>query len=1276
MQRGAVARRRMARLFAHSVFEGGSARFRSRWPMVRSGNTGRRSPIARGVGLIAVWGLALAVVSAPARGADTPVLRAVETSGGIRVDTGAVSFELQDTGGVRSLRIGSKPLVADNADPLVMGELFESRTYDGYRDAAEGKTIAGEWRPATHQYRTTADEFQAEFTGQLDFGAADAIACRLTVAAVAGEPAVRMGIELRQQGAFRDRFLRGVALRLPLALNERKRIVQGGDRGVQWDTRHRYDFHVSMTNTLMPEPDHNVWRLFAIDQNTAGDYHIWRSESAVTCPLSMQRGLAAPGWMSVYDEQAGLLFAYRKWTQRAPKSLRVDADGSGQATVWLWHAGLPALDLRSPQAAAVFGAVHETDWLAFAGSFADSRPDAALARRWGVETLASDPPARNDPPLAELDLLDAPAADADAPLVTSGVPLPRGALRDPARVRLWRDPTEISVQTRATAYWPDRSIKWLLLTFPTDAAAVSGGAGEGQTLRFDLTRRDGSKTAYRLEYGDAVRAGQPQAALAARQQADVVQIDTGPLQIAVGEGRRWLRSVKLRGREMLGPDEARSFVDFLRTDPTYPCMTAQAQGALDDGAFTAQSVRLEEAGPLRAVVRLEGMTSAQEPTRIILRLEAFAGRSTVRLFHTAEFLHKDPRVAFIRRMGVELPLGGLQQARVTVGAQDGPTSLASGVRAGLRQHSHLGFEAWHQAADERFLRVDQTGHRSRGWLDLSGSQGGVAVVLRDMWQQFPNELVADVSGNRLTAYFWPESHPVMDVRRYSNYPHLGQGESTPADTRWVAKTFYPNGPIVGISKTHELLLYFHGPDVGGDRIDAVAADFQRPPLAFAGGDYNVQTGVILPQSLPSAPGFDRLHANLEHFAQFWLRHQRLWGWYGFWDYGDVQHHYKTGYGWILPAERLVEIRKRPADELRQLNVARWQVPDYAPNQEWAFENGRWGWNNTEGLPGLYVQNHYLRTGDREVFFFAEAMARHFRDVDMRHDGQWFGLGTRHGVQHWSDGNHEERQTTHSEFRYIHYLTGDMRSRDFAEKLFQGVYSRRSVSIHAAHSGRIQGLLTWWEMTGSEDVAAMLAKYMSSFVTSEGICESPNVRFPDVQCVAQDRDVNSGNMFFWTFGAAHGLLEYYYLTHDPKLQQALIRAADQAIRQRKVGYLLKAVIFAARHASDPTPYLQSLEDWAITSPYALQVVPHNPLFYGGPRGMLQGSVSGSLFAMNDVPYLLSAVSGDPPINDRHLRRLQQVDQHGASDYQMPALDWQSAYDRDELREYLRVKHPQP
>ena len=1213
-------------------------------------------------------------------------LEVVDVHGGVTVYTGAIRFELRNDTVLRALHIGDEVLVGDNDAPLLAASVLESEDYDGWRDYAPGEIVEAVYQPVGHEYTRDAREFGAVFTGRLDFGKGDFIGCEVALKAVAGSPFLEVAVELAPQGNFTDRFLRSVALRVPLGLDRRKRVVQAGDRGVQWDTRHWYQFHIGPTGKLLNEPDHNIWRQFAVDQNTEGDYHIWRVESAATSPLTMQRGVRAPGWMAVYDQRAGALFAYREFAEGAPKSLRVMAEGAGEAAVYFWHPGLPALDVNAPRAQVVFGKRHITDWLAFAGEFADSRPDAALAERWGVESLASDPPARNEVPLADLELTDELPADAEAPLVSGGVPLPKGALTDAAHVRLQHDGVDVPLQTRPLAFWPDQSIKWLLLTFPANGGLVEGACGfadeasgagdEGGVLRFGLTRRDDSRSSYLLDYGGSARMGTPGEILVASQDGDRVAIDTGPLQLELAAGESWLRSAKFCGEEFLKGGGARSFVDFLNTRETYVCQTAHGKGDLDDGGFVPERIELEEAGPLRAVVRLRGMSRSREPARMTVRLEAYAGRSAVRVFQSVEFLHKDPRVAFVRRMGVELPLAAAEGGRVTVGGQDGPVVLGEGVRNGLKQHSHLGYSAWHQRAGERFLRFDEEKNRSRGWLDISADRGGIAVVLRDMWQQFPNELTADVEAGRLAAYFWPESGPLMDVRRYSNYPHRSVGEAVPADTDWIENSYYAKDPFVGVSRTHEVLLYFHGPDTSGERIGSVAADFQRPPLVYAGADGYLNTGVLLPQPLPGTGGFSRVEANMDHYARFWMRHQRLWGWYGIWDYGDVQHMYKTGYGWIVPADKLVELLAEPPDDYEDIDASQWRKGDYAPNQEWAFDNGRWGWANTEGLLGLYMQNQYMRTGDRDIYFFVEAMARHVRDVDMRHDGMWYGRGTRHGVQHWSDGNHEERQTTHSEFRYHHYLSGDMRSRDFARRLYSDIYAQRDVHIHAAHSGRLQGLLTWWEMTGSGEAGAILEKYIPCFIVPGGICESPRVDFPGVECLVQDRDINSGNMFFWTFGAGHGVLEYFYLTGQPEIAKALIRVTDHAITLDNPRNLRKAVAFAARHADDPAPYRAYLEEWAKGEGMLVQVVPHNPDFYAGPRGLLRGNTTGSLFTMNDVAYLLTVLDGDPALDEERRAEMERVDGEGERFYSMPGLSWQSEYDRPELEEYLGIKNRQP
>ncbi|MFW6157021.1 MAG: LamG-like jellyroll fold domain-containing protein, partial [Armatimonadota bacterium] len=391
-----------------------------------------------------------------------------ELDDGARVDTGAAVFELTDDGGLRALTIGGEPVIAGNELPLMAASVFESTDYDGWRDHASGEIVEATWRTDQHRYDANDEEFTATYTGTLDFGGGDAIGCELALAIRRGSPFLTATVALEHEGDFGDRFIRDVSLRLPLALDRRKRVVQGGDRGIQWNTRHFYQFHVGPTQRLLNEPDHNIFRRFAVDQNSATDYHLWRSESRATPALTMQRGEQAPGWMAAYDERAGLIFGYRDFADSAPKSLRVEAEGSGEARVCLWHEGLPALAVDSPQAASVFGKTHRLDVAPFDDEFSFAQPDVALAAQWGLDGLASDPPNRNEMPLDGLNPLAEESAEDEAPLITGGVALPRGAVSDPENVRLQHDGADVPVQTKPVGYWPDGSIMWLLLSFPPE----------------------------------------------------------------------------------------------------------------------------------------------------------------------------------------------------------------------------------------------------------------------------------------------------------------------------------------------------------------------------------------------------------------------------------------------------------------------------------------------------------------------------------------------------------------------------------------------------------------------------------------------------------------------------------------------------------------------------------------------------------------------------------------------------------------------------------------
>ena len=1206
-------------------------------------------------------------------------LEVLDGQQGLFVDTGAAQFMFasKSHGGLWSVKVGEKRLVRARAAPPLFGVLMESKVYDGCRDYVEdAKLLDAAYQLRSFEHKQEGDALSIVVNAELSWPGGDRVLAEMRSSLEAGSAHIATAVALKPDGRFTNRFVRELGLQLPLALNFRKRVVQGGDQGWQFDTRHYYQYHLDTRRNLMTEPEHNWWRYFMVEQDRPTHFRAWRSESADTAALTAQHGHQAPGWMAAYDQQGGILWAYRRMHERPAKAVAADAEDSGLARVYLHPPTAPAIAVSSPQAKkSLFEGAHRTDWVCFDGEIIFAQPARTLAEAWGEEQLASDPPAR--PKIVELDLWDAPPATDDrVPLVVGGLPLPKAAISNANQMRLLKGDKDVPCQARPVAYWPDRSIKWLLLIFPLEGRTSKSGRGEGQTLDFNVTLRQGGSERFRLLYGHQIRRGVVSSALSARQESDRVHIDTGPLSLVVAKGQTWLRDIRLRGRPILSsPDDHRTaFVDFLRNDNAYVVNTTHPQGTLDPGALEVDKVELEESGLLRAVVRMEGMTTSEEPQRVILRLEAYAGRSWVRLFHSVEFLHKDPRRAFVRSMGLSLPLKlDPKKSRFVAGTQTGPKALGEAAATGLRQTSHLSCSLWQQPSGQRFADEVEQGQRCRGWLTWTDDRVGCTAVVRNMWQEYPKEIVADPQAGELRIGLWPESHPLMDVRRYSNYPHPSQGESARHPSSWVDKSYYPNDPFVGVSKTHELLLYFHDANVPAEQIDAVAADFQSPGLVYVTPEWYASLGIALPYPAPDEERFLRMDANLENVTSFWLFHQKIWAWYGMWDFGDVMHKFGPGgYGWILPPDEIARLLKLPAEERHSIDVSSKRMYDYRAQQDWCFDNGRWGWGNTEGLPGLFLQMQYLRTGRRDIYFAVEAMARHTRDVDMRHDGMWFGKGTRHGVQHWSDGNHEERQTVHSEWRFYHYLSGDLRCRDFAEQLTERHYTSTPISIHAAHSGRLYGLLTRWEMTGDPQLAEMLKKYVHCFITPEGIDIAPSVQFPAVTQVGGPREVNGQSMFFHTFGAMHALLEYYELTRDSKLRDALVRMADSYVAQERRSYTFRKVVnFAAMHADDPTPYRRVLDEWLRSSQdYCLfHMVSDTPKHWTGQTAFLRPGVSGQWFWLADAHYLMAALEREPEPTPERLAAFQKLNERG-SPHGYSRRSWQAEYDRPDLAEYLR------
>ena len=1413
------------------------------------------------------------------------------------VDTGAMRFVLDTRKvAIRSLAVGDKTLVSENEASILFATAMESAVHDGVRDFVPRRMI--EARHECREAKTSAENgvFTAELEGILAFSAADAIAYSLRLRAVQGETRLALGAKLEPRGDFHDLFIRAVGLHQPLALNSRKRVVQAGDQGMRWDTRYRYEYTVHNAGTfgrrprgprgdelprdippcIAHHPEHNYWRHFYIDQDSDHSYSLWRAESRGVSGLCAFRGRRAPGWMTLYDEEGGALLGYRGFSERAPKCLYAYAEDGGQGVVYLYSPTQPAFDINDPRlSSAVFGEAHEIDWVFFEGEEAVRQPERELAATWDVETLSSDGPPRLEPLAVETDLWSAASAtDNDVPLVAGGVPLPRAAIVRPDQARLFLRGRETPAQFQPLAYWPDRSIKWLLLIFPLDGDGgyrFTPGSGEGDEASFEVTLRKGEPVPATLRFGGDVRAGAPETSLQAVEDAHGVTLSTGPLTLALTSGERWLASALLRGREMLRPvDAPQAFVDFLRTDAVYPVGETHPEGNDDPGPVQIRRIEVEEAGPLRAVVRLEGRAMAEESAPVVLRVEAYAGRSYVRLFHSVVFEQTDPRRAFVRRVGLRFPLalqpGGLHCG---AGVQDGTRSFPLSGTAGLRQTSHLNYELWHQESGERLRDVLDSEHCSRGWLSVGDGEAGMAVVVRDMWQEFPKELVVRAEGPDLEVGLWPESSPLMDVRRYSNYPHVAQWEVATWEPDCVLDSYYPDpflrnkmrgrkkfipwrdwrfradpddrgreenwpldnddrnwrgmhvpgfwqhtdvggyrgvawyrtvfnapkelagrelelvfegvyeeawvylngalvgertlestglevdslydrpfavaipsdklrpgeenvltirvkavgfmggisrpvyfavpqdaavespapeddsakqGPFVGVSKSHELLLAFHSRDMTPERLDTIAADFQSRPLVYAGWDWYAKTRITMPLAHPRNPKFRRAYRNLINVADWWLFHQKAYGWYGLWDYGDVRHRYRAGSGRIVAPDSLAKFLSLPAAERGRFVPDVSDMPrDYFPQNDWAFENGRWGWGNTEGLVNVPMSLMYLFTGRRDIFFFVEADARHVRDVDARHSGVWFGLGTRHGVQHWSDGNHEERQTVFTEQRFHYFLTGEHRTREWNRELSDRFYLTGACGRHTAHSGRTFGLLFRWEITGDPELGEILQRYMRAIARPEGLAVDTIVKFPEAVILGEPRSLHGASMFFHCFGGLHAVLEYYYLTGDERVRDSILATAEHVYDRpgtndpyagptedksdpSSVNFTVRKVLaFAARHAPDGEKFRRVLTEWAAGDGfrYVFQQVPAKPDHWFGETSFFRGNVTAGLFWFGGAPYVLGALDSEPPLSEAQEAELAANENRPVvSPPRAPRESWQSEYDRPEFRAYFR------
>lgn len=327
--------------------------------------------------------------------------------------------------------------------------------------------------------------------------------------------------------------------------------------------------------------------------------------------------------------------------------------------------------------------------------------------------------------------------------VSISIPWAQGRLPDPGHLRIADGATQLPVQVQTLGTWPDGSVRWTLVHFQPD---LPGNKAKD----------------FQLQVAPAVAPVEAQEQVSVSQTDLEWRIHTGPLTLVLRQGSAFaLYAVSLQNSEFWSELTAGAFQMRLveRPDTLVPMV---------------EQVAVEEAGPLRAVICLQGRHVGPDgPSAMAYhgRVTAYAGKPYVEVEH--KFVH----------MG---EAEDLHLAALSTGFRPAPAALREFQRVSLGEgYYRTGIETSQSVVakciDAEMLLYQSNEHFTESfygdfWVDWRGAQGGLAISHYQAHQHYPKHLQADRDGMEAGLY------PVG------------------AD---------PARILQGMGKTHRLLFHFH-----------------------------------------------------------------------------------------------------------------------------------------------------------------------------------------------------------------------------------------------------------------------------------------------------------------------------------------------------------------------------------------------------------------------------------------------------------------------------------
>ena len=412
--------------------------------------------------------------------------------------------------------------------------------------------------------------------------------------------------------------------------------------------------------------------------------------------------------------------------------------------------------------------------------------------------------------------------------LTMGVPVANGQLYRIDHCALQTETQTAAAQGRALAYWPDGSVRWLLVDGALPLVAPNPTA---------LTVTVNSAET------DVVSSG----ALAWQEDDAAIIVSSRQLRVSLVKSGRGL---PLRIERLTGDNTGERLLDMAsQADGSLHCLLGNGVQLYPE---PIQAAKLEESGPLRTVIHWQSDWRDEQGVahfRSTLRLHIYADQPFIKLVHrltvispvlgAVETSHNDKtelspavRDAILGAAGEESTLLKVRSLTCHLPWLESATAHYDNTHVPLAEGGAwqlLHVDDQHYRTGDKQAQQPQAG-QAQGHLLVEGQLGTLAVAVRNFWQNHPKGLTVAADG--VTIELLPAQTPET---------------TTPDEDAWHRVHFWrrDGGYLLkaGMALTNELLLAF---PVDQAALASIFAWFEQPPLARPTLAALNATGALIP----------------------------------------------------------------------------------------------------------------------------------------------------------------------------------------------------------------------------------------------------------------------------------------------------------------------------------------------------------------------------------------------------------------------------------------------